>query len=630
MKIEIVKEEGLADSDSDEAREETAEAEAGETAEESSPRGWKKKLDRFLRRLKRAVLLAVAAVALVAAAPPAYRFYQKWSKSRADERASAEDVYRRRVYAQRRLGGFRLRAPLFGPSDWNRTFQGEEAKRWKRIAAALENRRWTEAVPLLLGKTPPPPYSEKVLRNRKPATSRPFPTREEIDRARDALVAELDARGRFLSGVQSLADGLHPSPRIVVSSSAAPFVSGAEVVGRGVAELRQDLERKDWLGLANRLLDTKNELFPPFEPAREKLRDALAKTEAFLVCRSTATNAELRVLFLSGSGTEQPRVIPLEDRIPDGSGWMLRWDLHVRDAFVLTPEMARVYSDKLAEMRSVEAKRLDDLSVKLRLGSVSQEEYDRGRAKGGDIPEAFLEWARSGKPEEMANKNALASAEKAFAPLGRTNRIYANGALAARSPKFVALGSKGRDWKKMTGLHAAKDWPGIVRMLVKTGGDAPPTADAVREARSRFAAFRIDVRMELAEEDGEEGPVVWVVELLPSDLGVFLKSKTDAAFSAKLLPARFAADVEEADVYPDGSGYVIGFPVVRSELAVFLGDDSVLEDRLAEADEEWERGVASIRKRIELDEIDGEEALRLATKLANRLKREFVAWLGEN
>ena len=630
MKIEIVKEEGLADSDSDEAREETAEAEAGETAEESSPRGWKKKLDRFLRRLKRAVLLAVAAVALVAAAPPAYRFYQKWSKSRADERASAEDVYRRRVYAQRRLGGFRLRAPLFGPSDWNRTFQGEEAKRWKRIAAAFEDRRWTEAVPLLLGEKPPAPYPEKVLRSRKPATSRPFPSREDIDRARDALVAELDARGRFLSGVQSLAGGLRPSPRIVVSSSAAPFVSGVEVAGRGVAELRLDLERKDWLGLANRLLDAKNELFPPFEPAREKLRDALAKTEAFLVCRSSSTNADLRVLFLSGGGTEPPCVVPLRDRLPDGSGWMVPWDLHVRDAFVLTPEMARVYSEKLAEMRNAEAKRLGDLSVGLRLGSVSQEEYDREREKSGAVPEAFLEWARSGKPEEEADKNTLASAETVFAPLGRPNRLYANGGLAATSPKFVPLGAKGRDWKKMVGLHATKDWAGIVRTLGAAAADAPPDAGSVREARSRFSAFRINVRLELEDQAGDEEPDIWVAEMLPSDLGVFLKSKTDSAFSPELVPARFAGGVEPAEPYPDGSGYVIDFPVVRSELAVFLGDAAVLEDRIEEANEEWERGVAGIRRRIELDEIDGEEALRSATKLANRIRRSFVAWLGEN
>ena len=623
MKIEIVKDGCRGDSDQVEAQEETAE-------EASTGDERKKKSHKILTELRKALVLAIAAAVVVVAAPPVYRLCRKWAAERAEEKATAEDLYRRRVHAQRQLGGFRLRAPLFGPSDWNRTFQGDEAKHWKRIAAALENRRWAEAVPLLLGKTPPPPYSEKVQRSRKPSTSRPFPSIQDIDRSRDVLVAELDARGRFLSGIQSLVGDLHPSPRICVSDSAAPFVSDIEVSGRGVAELRLDLERKDWLGLANRLLDTKNELFPPFEPVHEKLRDALSKTEAFLVCRSAATNADLRILFLSGNATEPPRVLPLRDRLPDGSGWMLPWDLHVRDAFVLTPEMARVYSDKLAEMRTTEAKRLDGLAMKLRLGSVSQNEFERERANGGAVGKAFLEWARSGKPEEEESKNALASAETVFAPLGRPNRLYANGALAATSPRFVPLGAKGRDWKKMVGLHATKDWAGIVRTLGASAAEAPPDARAVREARSRFSAFRINVRLELTEQDGDEEPDIWVAEMLPSDLEVFLKSKTDATFSPELIPARFAGEVEPAEPYPDGSGYVIEFPLVRSELAVFLGDSAVLEDRIEEANEEWERGVAGIRRRVELDEIDGKEALRSATKLANRIRRGFVAWLGEN
>lgn len=623
MKIEIVKDGCQGDSDQVEVQEKTAE-------EASTGGGRKKKSHKILAELRKALVLAITAAVVVVAAPPVYRLCRKWAAERAEEKASAEDLYRRRVYAQRRLGGFRLRAPLFGPSDWNRTFQGDEANRWKRIAAAFENRRWAEAVPLLLGKTPPPPYSERFLRSRKPPTSRPFPSIQDIDRARDVLVAELDARGRFLSGIQSLAGDLHPSPRIRVSDSAAPFVSGVEVSGRGVAELRLDLERKDWLGLANRLLDAKNELFPPFEPVHEKLRGALAKTEAFLVCRSAATNADLRILFLSGNATDPPRILPLRDRLPDGSGWMLPWDLHVRDAFVLTPEMARVYSDKLAEMRTTEAKRLDGLAMKLRLGSVSQNEYERERANGGAVEKAFLEWARSGKPEEEESKNALASAETVFAPLGRPNRVYANGALAGTSPRFIPLGAKGRDWKKMVGLHATKDWAGIIRTLGASAAEAPPDARAVQEARSRFSAFRINVRLELAEQDEDEEPDIWVAEMLPSDLEVFLKSKTDATFSPELIPARFAGEVEPAEPYPDGSGYVIEFPLVRSELAVFLGDSAVLEDRIEEANEEWERGVAGIRRRVELDEIDGKEALRSATKLANRIRRGFVAWLGEN
>ena len=623
MKIEIVEDGGRRDSD-------PAGTEAEAAEESSAGDGRKRKSRKILAEVRKALFMAVVAAVVVVAAPPVYRLCCKWAAERSEEKAAAEDLYRRRVHAQRRLGGFRLRAPLFGPSDWNRTFQGDEAKRWKRIAAAFENRRWSEAVPLLLGKTPPPPYSERFLRSRKPPTSRPFPSIQDIDRARDVLVAELDARGRFLSGIQSLAGDLHPSPWIRVSDSAAPFVSGVEVSGRGVAELRLDLERKDWLGLANRLLDVKNELFPPFEPVREKIRDALAKTEAFLVCRSAATNADLRILFLSGNATDPPRILPLRDRLPDGSGWMLPWDLHVRDAFVLTPEMARVYSDKLAEMRNAEAKRLDGLAMKLRLGSVSQNEYERERANGGAVEEAFLEWARSGRPEEEASKNALASAETVFAPLGRPNRVYANGALAGASPRFVPLGAKGRDWKKMVGLHATKDWAGIVRTLGAASADAPPDAGAVREARSRFSAFRINVRLELEDQEGDKEPDIWVAEMLPSDLGVFLKSKTDSAFSPELVPARFAGGVEPAEPYPDGSGYVIDFPVVRSELAVFLGDAAVLEDRIEEANEEWERGVAGIRRRVELDEIDGEEALRSATKLANRIRRSFVAWLGEN
>ena len=567
----------------------------GEPAEANSSGRQDGKRNRILVELKKALLMAIIAAVVVLAAPPLYRLCQKWAAARSEEKASAEDLYRRRVYAQRRLGGFRLRASLFGPSDWNRTFFSEEAKRWKRIAAAFENRSWAEAVPLLLGQTPPAPYPPKEREQR--GVSRPFPSRQDIDRARDALVAELDARGRMLSGIQTLVGDLHPSPDIRVSDSAAPFVSGVEVAGRGVAELRLDLERRAWLGLANRLLDAKNELFPPFEPMREKLRDSLAKTEAILVCRSSVTNAELNVMCFYPNGAEQPHLVPLRDRLPDGSGWMVPWDLHVRDAFVLTPEMASLYAEKYAEMRNSETKRLNDLSVKLRLGSVSQKEFDRERMKGGAVQEAFLEWARSGKPEEAANKNALASAERVFLPLGRPNHIYANSGLAAKSPKFVPLGARGRDWKKMVGLHSTKDWAGIVRTLGASTADAPPNAGAIQMARNKLATFRIDVRMELAESDNEEN---------------------------------FSGDVEEAEVYPDDSGYVLAFPVAQSELAVFLGDVAVLEDRLEEADEEWSRGIAGIRKRIELDEVDGEEAIRLAAKLANRIKRGFVAWLGEN
>lgn len=96
------------------------------------------------------------------------------------------------------------------------------------------------------------------------------------------------------------------------------------------------------------------------------------------------------------------------------------------------------------------------------------------------------------------------------------------------------------------------------------------------------------------------------------------------------LPAKLLDNRTEPSLVFFRYVFPAAFPVVRSELAVFLGDGSVLEDRLVEVDEEWEKGVASIRKRIELDEIDGKEALRSATKLANRIRRGFVAWLGEN
>jgi hypothetical protein len=633
MKIEIVKESETPDGEPAETPVETgAEGDVpDETPEESVSPGEsrKKGVARFLARLKKACFLVVAVAVLVVAAPPAYRLYRKWAQSRSEQKAAAEDLYRRRVRAQRAFGCRRLKPVLFGPREWSRTFSGEEAKRWKRIAAAFECRRWAEAVPLILGETPPAPYPEKERAKRRHATSRPFPSADEIDKARNALAAELDKRGRTLSGIRSLVDGLNPSPSILVSDSASPFVSGAEVVGRGVAELRSDLEREDWLGLANRLLQTEHELYPSFDSIREPLRAALAKTEAFLVCRGTSTDADLRVLFLFGDEPESPRVVPLHDRLPDGSGWMIPWDMHVREAFILTPEMARRYTEKFGAMRNGEAKRLNELSVKYRLGSLSQEEYERERAKGGAVEETFLEWARSGKTEEDARKNTFESAETVFAPLGRPNRVYVNGALAGTSPKLVPIGTKGRDWKKMIELHGAKDWAGIVRMLGSADGDAPPSANAIREARGRFAAFRLNVRVETAQADGEDAPEVWVAELLPSDLGVYLKSRTGGKLDAESIPRSFVEEIVAAEEHPDG-GYVVEFPVVRSELAVFLGDPDAFEEKLDEVNEKWEKGVAGIRRRIELTEIDDEEALQAAAKLANRIKRDFVAWLGEN
>ena len=628
MKIEIVKE-GISTMPRAEKPAEEPPTPAGETpepVEEDSGKG-----SVIPAKVKKIAAISAGLALAVVIAAFGMKALEHSHRDHSVKRAAADDLYRRRVRAQLRLGPLRIRPELFGVTDWNMSFTSDEAKRWKRIALACENRRWAEAVPLLLGREPPPAQGPGGKKGLKAAATRPFPSAEEIDAARDVLAKELDGRSRTLAGIRAIVDGYCPAPTIHIADSAASAVVDVSVAGRGIAELRRDYEREDWLGLANRVMGRSREILPPLEDVREPLRNALATTSSFLVCRGSSTVEDVCVLFLPPEYGASPQVDRFRDKLPDGGGWMMPWDLRVREVFLLSLPLAEKFVAKFNELRIAEEKRLEDISSRFRLGLISEGEYARAKRTGIPVADAFLAWARSGDTEADARKKAAEAARNAFRALGAPNRIYANGMLAKANPKFVPVGEKGKQWKTMLGLYRTEDWNGLVALLAgEEGRRGAANAAAVREAGRQLSSFRLPVRMDgnadvLASEDG-----LWLVELIPDTSGIGTDEGFSGGLPVDILALSFADRPEHLERHPDGTGYIVEFPVARCEMAVFLGDWDTLDEEIEERNNQWRSGIRSIRKRLSLTEIDEATATGEAIKLANKLKREFVAWLGEN
>ena len=70
--------------------------------------------------------------------------------------------------------------------------------------------------------------------------------------------------------------------------------------------------------------------------------------------------------------------------------------------------------------------------------------------------------------------------------------------------------------------------------------------------------------------------------------------------------------------------------ICQEELRGISHNTEDLDEEIEERNNQWRSGIRSIRKRLSLTEIDEATATGEAIKLANKLKREFVAWLGEN
>ena len=579
-----------------------------------------------MKRLKSVVRKAVRLLLLCTAAALCVKGGLLWNELRAEKRAAEEDLYRRRVRAQLELGRFRLKPALFGPTGWASPFSGEKARRWKRIAVAFENRRWREAVPLLLGKTPPPGPGGK--------DGKSFPSSPDILRARDVLVAEMNEMGRTLVGIQSLVEGLYPSPEIHVSPSVAKSVGDIAVTGRGVDVFRRFVEQRDWLGLVNGVLHESYELYPPFETIRTPLRKGISSLEAFLVLRGSPASANIRILYFPEQLDTPPRVLSATKRLPDDSGWMIPWNLRTREAFVLSPAMADAFLAKYGELLKSESKRNEQLSTRYRLGELTDAEYKRERSRNSSVLADFLSWARSGDAESDARKRAEAAAKAAFEALNHPNQIYAIGMVAGSddAPAFSLVGAVGKRWRNILGLFKQEDWRELVRLLV---GPARPTDlndDDIRFARQKLDSLRIPVTIEfrwrdeevVPDEEAETGP--WAVELLPSDLASLMVDPENSKGMEFLSRLRFAGEIYGLERNPEGSGYIVEFQAVRTELAVYFGDKDALADKTEELNELWRAGLKNIRRKIELTLIDEKEAVKEATTLSNRLKRDLIAW----
>lgn len=615
MNIEIVETgESAPSGASDSGMEETPAAQAPD----GRPAGTR--MNRLKSGFKKAVRLLLLCVVAALCVKGALR----WNDLRTAKRAAEEDLYRRRVRAQLEFGRFRLKPVLFGPTGWASSFSGEKARKWKRIAAAFENRRWREAVPLLLGKDPPPKPDGK--------TDPPFPSLQDILDARDALVAEMNGMGKTLVGIQSLVEGLYPSPKIRVSPSVAESVGDIAVTGRGVDVFRSFIERGDWLGLANGVLHESYELYPPFETIREPLQKGIASLEAFLVLRGAPATSAIRILYFQEDSDSPPRVLAATRRLPDDSGWMVSWNLRTREAFVLSPAMADAFLAKYDEMSKSESKRLEKLSTRYRLGELTDAEYERERSRKSSVRADFLAWARSGDEESDARKKAEETAKAAFGALKSPNRIYAIGmaAGAGDAPAFSVTGTAGKRWRKILALFKQENWRELVQLLTGASRPTDLNGDDIRLARQKLASLRLPVKIEFASGNGDEESGPWVVELLPSNLSSLLPDSGSAKVVGHLSGLRFAGKAARLERNPEGDGYIAEFPVVRAELAVFFGDRNALDDKLDELNEQWRSGVEAIRRRIELTMIDEKDAVKEATTLSARLKREFSRWQPEN
>ena len=620
MNIEIVKTgESAPSGASDSGMEETPAAQAPN----GRPAGTRmNRLKSDLRKAVRLLLLCVITVLCIKGA-------LRWNELRTAKRAAEENLYRRRVRAQLELGRFRLKPVLFGPTGWASSFSGEKARKWKRIAAAFENRRWREAVPLLLGKAPPPKPNGRQ--------APPFPSLQDILDARDALVAEMNGMGKTLVGIRSLVEGLCPSPTIRVSPSVAESVGDIAVTGRGVDVFRSFVENGDWLGLLNGVLHESYELYPPFETIREPLQKGIASLEAFLVLRGSPATSSIRILYFPENSDSPPRVLATTRRLPDDSGWMVPWNLRTREAFVLSPSMADAFLAKFEEISKSESKRREKLSIRHRLGELTDAEYERERSRKSSVRADFLAWARSGDAESDARKRAEATAKSAFEALKKTNRIYAIGMVAGAgdAPSFSVAGAAGKRWRKILGLFRQENWRELVQLLAGTGRTADLNDDDIRLARQKLDSLRLPVKIEFRagndeddDDEGESGP--WVVELLPSDLASILSNPGSAKEGGGLPRLRFAGEATRLERNPEGDGYIAEFPVVRTELAVFFGDKDALDDEIDELNERWRAGLEAIRRRIELTMIDEKDAIKEATALSTRLKRDLACWQPEN
>ena len=619
MKIEIVETEASIPSGTPDPGPEPAEASAT-PAPDKPPAGTR------MKRFKSCVRKAVVALLLCAVAALCVKGGLRWRDIRAEKQAAEDSLYRRRVRAQLELGRFRLTPVLFGPTGWASSFSEEKARRWKRIAAAFENRRWSEAVPLLLGKNPPPKPDGK--------TAPPFPSSQDILRARDALVDQMNEMGRTLVGIQSLVEGLCPSPEIHVSPSVAESVGDIAVTGQGIDDFRRFVEHKDWLGLANGILNKSYELYPRFEAIREPLQRRIDSLEAFLVLRGSPASSAIRILYLPGDSDSPPRIVPATKRLPDDSGWMVPWDLRTQEAFVLSPAIADAFLAKYGEIGKSESKRNEKLSTRYRLGELTGAEYERERSRKSSVRSTFLAWARSGDAESDARKRAEEAAKGMFEALKYPNRIYAVG-LAAGSdltPSFSLAGAAGNRWRKMLGLFKQENWRELVQLLADNDRQTDLNEDDVRLARQKLDSLRLPVKIEFHPDDdeddhddeGESGP--WAVELLPSDLASILADPGSPKGMDFLSRLRFAGEASRLERNPEGNGYIAEFQAVRTELAVFFGDRDALDDEIDELNERWRSGLNDIRRRIELTLVDEKDAAREATTLSNRLKREFASW----
>ena len=622
MKIEIVENGTPAPPDATDHEPDGTPAEASATKTPGKPAGAR------MKRLKSCVRKAVRLLLLCIVAALCVKGGLLWNELRTEKRAAEEDLYRRRVRAQLELGRFRLKPALFGPTGWSLSFSGEKARRWKRIAAAFENRRWREAVPLLLGKNPPPKPVGK--------TDPSFPSSQDILNARDALVAEMNGMGRTLVGIQSLVEGLCPSPEIRVSPSVAESVGDIAVTGRGVDVFRSHVERGDWLGLVNGVLHKSYELYPPFETIREPLQKGIASLEAFLVLRGSPATSAIRILYFPDDSDSPPRVLAAAKRLPDDSGWMVPWDLRTREAFVLSPSMADAFLAKFGEISKSEAKRHEKLSTRYRLGELTDAEYERERSRKSSVRTDFLAWARSGDAESDARKRAEATAKAAFEALKAPNRIYAIGMVAAGdAPTFSVAGAAGKRWRKILGFFNQENWRELVQFLAGAGRPTDLNDDDIRLARQKLDSLLLPVKIEFRsgddeddDDEGESGP--WVVELLPSNLASILSNPGNGKGMGVLSRLRFAGEAARLERNPEGDGYIAEFPVVRTELAVFFGDKDALDEKIDGLNEQWRSGLEAIRRRIELTLIDEKDAVKEATTLSNRLKRDFACWQPEN
>lgn len=577
------------------------------------PKAWLGQLKARIRKCCRVALLCAIATICVKGG-------LRWLELRAEKRVAEENLYRRRVRAQLELGRFRLKPVLFGPTSWSLSFSGERARKWKRIADAFENRRWGEAVPLLLGNKPPP---KQVA-----ASGSSFPSSQDILRAREILVSEMDEMGRTLVGIQSLAKGLCPSPEIHVSPSVAGSVGEITVTGRGVDVFRRFVEQKDWLGLVNGLLHESYELYPAFETIRDPLRKEIASLEAFLVIRNSPASASIKILYVPDDPDSRPRVLAASKRLPDDTGWMIPWDLGIREAFVLSPAMADAFLAKHGKLKKKESSRYEKLSTRYKLGELTEEEYERERARSSSVRTDFLTWARSGNAESDARKRAETTANTAFEALKRPNRIFAIGMSAENAPTFTMTGTAGKRWRKILDLYKQENWRELVPILAESGRTTDLNDDDVRIARQKLFNLRIPVRIEFPsanDADDESGP--WLVEMLPSNLASLLPDSDNSRNASSVLSRdRFADDSVRLERNPEGDGYIAEFSVIRTELAVFCGDKDDLDDEINALNEKWDDGLNAIRRRIELTLLDEKDAVKEATALSNRLKREFASW----